>query len=94
MLLPGVVESINVIIDNQGIDIFNLPKTKIRPLFTKIRQCFKQFVKNIFILNCSNSLVRLSWGVIKLLLDKTTIEKVKFSDTNSHKDLLEIHEAN
>lgn len=75
MLLKGVVETFDVLIDCSTIGLFSLPLLTIRSVFQTLRNQFKHEVRQIFCLNCGLSF-SFVWNVIKLMLDQHTQHKV------------------
>ncbi|KAL4431874.1 hypothetical protein ABPG74_012686 [Tetrahymena malaccensis] len=84
--LPGQVENWVIIQDLNNMGFTSLPISTHKNIIVYLMDHYKSRLFRLYAVNCPTS-VTFSWGVVKALLDETTIEKIQFEKTSEAKGL-------
>lgn len=89
MSCRGHVENFNLIVNQEGTSIMNLPINMARVVLGSLQTNHKCRARTIFVLN-ANKAFSMIWRTISMFLDENTARKVQISSANTVPDLLEM----
>ena len=88
-LLPGQVESWNLIINLNNIGLFGLPLGKLQDMINCLYKNYRGRLNKLYLVNSPSSMSYV-WGAMKGVIDERTIDKISFS-SGSHPENIFSH---
>ncbi len=86
VLIPGQVESWNLIYDLGGMGLSEIPTTLLKNVLSKISLNYGGRLFKLWIVNAPSS-VSMSWKIVSAFLDDITVNKVKIVKKNTDKSI-------
>eukprot|EP00347_Sterkiella_histriomuscorum_P013314 403365191 len=90
MFIPGKIENWNILIDIENTSILKSPYKKMKVFMKAIQSQYRCAVVKIFMVNVSKSF-QFIWKAVKKFMQKHTRQKMKITDKNTCKELLELY---
>ena len=86
-LLPGQVESWNLIINLNNIGLFDLPLGKLKDMINCLYKNYWGRLNKLYLVNSPSSMSYV-WGAMKGVIDERTIDKISFSSGSHPENIL------